>query len=107
MIEIEYASAAAQLVSRRLARLRLQALEIVLDDLECMRLEGARVLAPAVSAMIAALARAHHGTEPGLGEAPWLEITIAERQLRAARAELMLELTSLGGGLTLDRIRMT
>ena len=100
MIEIEYARAAAQLVPRRLAQLRLQALDVVLDDLEYMRLEGARVLAPAVSAMIAALAWAHDGTVQGLAEVPSLEISIAESQLRAAQGELMLELASLGGGPT-------
>ena len=91
---------------RRLAQLRPQALDNVLDDLEYMRLEGARVLAPAVSAMIAPLARAHHGTEQGLAEVPSLEIMIAERQLRAAQSELMLELASLGGGPTLEQMGM-
>ncbi|HXN03054.1 MAG TPA: hypothetical protein VN973_14350 [Candidatus Dormibacteraeota bacterium] len=100
MIEIESAKPGAQLVPLRLAHLRLQVLDLVLDDLEYMRLEGVRMLPPDVSALIADLARAHDGTLQGVPDAPGYEITIAEDQLLEAQGQIMLELASLGGGAT-------
>ena len=100
MIEIESARSGAQLVPLRLAQLRLHVLDLVLDDLEYMRLEGARKLPPDVSAMIADLARAHDGTLQGVPDAAGYEITIAEDQLLDAQGQIMLELASLGGGPT-------
>lgn len=93
---------AARSVPRRLARLRLEVLELVLHDLAHMRLEGERTLSPIVSAMLADLARAHDVSLPGAVEAPSPEIGIAERQLLAAQAQVMRELAHLDGGLGRD-----
>ena len=97
MIEIDQARSAARLVPKRLAQLRLQVLDLVLSDLEHMRLEGERTLTPSVSAMIADLARAHDGTLQAAGDAPSSLITIAEGQLLDAQDQVMLELASLDG----------
>ncbi len=106
MIEIEYARSAARLVPRRLAQLRLQVLDRVLDDLAHMRLEGAQRLTPDVSALIADLARAHDCTMQGTAEAPSQEITVAEGQLLAAQGQVMRELASLGGGPTWEEMEI-
>jgi len=100
MSEIEYARSSAQLVPRRLAQLRLQVLDLVLNDLEFMRLEGASTLPAGISALIADLARAHDGTVQGVADVPGHEITIAQGQLLEAQGQIMLELASLGGGPT-------
>ena len=106
MTETDHARSAVQLVPRRLAQLRLQVLDVVLDDLEHMRLEGQRTLPPSVSAMIADLARAHDATLPAVVDAAVQEIAITERQLLEAQDQVMLELASLGGGTTWDDIEI-
>jgi hypothetical protein len=104
MTEIEHARSAARLVPRRLARLRLQVLDRLLGDLAHMRLEGFRTLPPAVSAVIAELARAHDFSLPMVTDSPSPEITFAERHLLAAQSQVMRELVSLGGGATWDDV---
>jgi hypothetical protein len=102
MTESEHARLAARLVPRRLARLRLEVLDRLLGDLAHMRLEGFLTLPPAVSAVIADLARAHDVSLPGVGDAPLPQITIAERHLLAAQSQVMRELASLAGGATCE-----
>jgi hypothetical protein len=97
MIEIDHMGSTSRLVPRRLAKLRLQVLELMLSDLEHMRLEGDRTLPPSVSAVIADLARAHDCTLGTVADAPSQDIR-AERQLLAAREQVMRELARLGGG---------
>lgn len=98
MIEIDDAVSTSRLVPRRLAQLRLQVLDLVLSDLEHMRLEGDRSLPPSVSAVIADLARAHDCTLAAVADAPSQDITAVELQLLAAQQQVMRELASLGGG---------
>jgi hypothetical protein len=98
MIEVDHATSTSRLVPRRLAQLRLQVLDLVLSDLEHMRLEGDRILPPSVSAVIADLARAHDCTLEAAVDAESPDITAAERQLLAAQEQVMRELASLGGG---------
>jgi hypothetical protein len=98
MIEIDDAGSTSRLVPRRLAQLRLQVLDLVLSDLEHMRMEGDRTLPPSVSAVIADLARAHNCTLEAVADAPSQDITAAERQVLAAQEQVMRELASLGGG---------
>lgn len=98
MIEIDHGASTARLVPRRLAQLRLQILDLVLSDLEHMRLEGDRTLPPSVSAVIADLARAHDCTLEAVADAESPDITAAERQLLAAQEQVRRELASLGGG---------
>jgi hypothetical protein len=97
MIAIDSARWAAQRVPRRLAETRLHVLDLLLDDLERMRLEGDRTLPRDVSAMIADFARAHDPTLPGLSDAAPHEVTAAQDQLLAAQAQVMLELARLRG----------
>jgi hypothetical protein len=104
MTETEYLRSGAQLVPRRLAQLRLQVLDLVLNDLAYMRLEGARRLPPGVSALIADLARAHDGSAQGAADVRRHEITIAEGQLREAQGQIMLELARLRGGPTWEEL---
>ena len=98
MIEIDHMGSTSRLVPRRLAKLRLQVLELMLSDLEHMRLEGDRTLPPSVSAVIPDLARAHDCTLGTVADAPSQDIRAAERQLLAAREQVMRELARLGGG---------
>jgi hypothetical protein len=98
MIGSDDARSAPQLVPRRLAQLRLQVLELVLRDLEHMRLDGDRTLPPTVSALIADLARAHDCTLEAVADAPSPDITAAECQLLAAQEQVIRELASLGSG---------
>jgi hypothetical protein len=98
MIEIDHAGSTSRLVPRRLAQLRLQVLDVVLSDLEHMRLEGDRTLPLSVSAVMADLARAHDCTLEAVADAPSQDITAAERQLLAAQEQVRRELGSLGGG---------
>lgn len=102
MIAIESARCAAQGVPRRLAETRLRVLDLLLDDLEHMQLEGDRTLPHDVSAMIADLARAHDPTLPGLADAPPHDVTTAQEQLLAAQGQVMLELVRLRGNPTCD-----
>lgn len=97
MIEVDQVGSTPRLVPRRLAQLRLQVLDLVLSDLEHMRLEGDRTLPPGVSAMIADLARAHDFTLQAGADAPSQDIVVAERGLLAAQEQVMLELANLGG----------
>jgi hypothetical protein len=98
VIEIADADSTSRLVPRRLAELRLQVLDVVLRDLEHMRLEGDQTLPLSVSAVMADLARAHDCTLEAVADAPSQEITAAERQLLAAQEQVRRELASLGGG---------
>ena len=97
MIAIESARWAAQRVPRRLAETRLRVLDLLLDDLEHMRLEGDRTLPPDVGALIADLARAHDPTLLELADAPPHDVTTAQHQLLAAQGQVMLELARLRG----------
>jgi hypothetical protein len=98
MIEIDHMGSTSRLVPRRLAQLRFQVLDIMLSDLEHMRLEGDRTLPPSVSAVLADLARAHDCSLGAVADAPSQDIRTAERQLLAAREQVMRELARLGGG---------
>lgn len=98
MIEVDHVGSTSRLVPRRLAQLRLRVLDLVLRDLEHMRLDGDRTLPPSVSAMIADLARAHDFTLQAGADPPSQEIMVAERGLQAAQEQVMRELTSQGGG---------
>jgi hypothetical protein len=97
VIAIDSARWAAQRVPRRLAETRLHVLDLLLDDLERMRLEGDRTLPPDVSAMLADLAQAHDPTLPGLSEGAPHDVTTAQDRLLAAQAQVMRELARLRG----------
>jgi hypothetical protein len=98
MIGVDQVGSTSSVVPRRLAQLRLQVLDLVLSDLEHMRLDGDRTLPPSVRALIADLARAHDCTLEAVADAPSPDITAAECQLLAAQEQIMLELANLGGG---------
>ena len=100
MIEVDQDGSASRLVPRRLAQLRLRVLDVVLRDLEHMRLDGDRTLPPSVGAVIADLGRAHDCTLETGADAPLPEITAAERQLLTAQEQILRGLDSLGGGPT-------
>jgi hypothetical protein len=98
MIGVDQVGSTSWLVPRRLAQLRLQVLDLVLSDLEHMRLNGDRTLPLTVRAVIADLARAHDCTLEAFAGAPSPDIAAAECQLLAAQEQVMLELANLGGG---------
>lgn len=98
MIEVDQPGSNSRLVPRRLAQMRLRVLDLVLRDLEHMRLDGDRTLPLSVRTVIADLARAHDCTLEAGADAPSPDIAAAELELRAAQEQVIRELSSLGGG---------